>query len=109
MNIQDIKFMYEYNYWANGKILEAAAKVPRGQFLAPAEFPFGNGGSLRSTLLHIVDAEFGWRGFFEFKKFGEDLNPDDYPTLQALERKFQEEETAMRGWLNRITDEDVNS
>lgn len=109
MNIQDIKFIYEYNYWANGKILKAAAKVPQEKYLAAAEFPFGSGGSLRKTLLHIVDAEFGWRGFFEFKKFGEDLNPDDFPTLQALEKKFQQEEASMRSWLNRITDEDINS
>lgn len=109
MNIQDIKFIYEYNYWANKKILEAASKLTQEKFLAAAEFPFGSGGSLRSTILHIVDAEYGWRGFFEFKKFGEDLNADDFPTLQALEKKFQEEEASMRAWLNRITDEDVNS
>ncbi len=110
MKIQDIKFIYEYNYWANKKILEAASKLPQEQFIAPAEFPFGieKGGSLRSTILHIVDAEYGWRGFFEFKKFGEDLNADDFGTLEALEKKFQEEEKAMRAWLDRITDDDVN-
>jgi uncharacterized damage-inducible protein DinB len=106
MNITDIKFIYEYNYWANKKILEAAANVPEAQFLAPAEFPFGG---LHSTMLHVVDAEYGWRGFFEFKKFGEDLNADDFPTLEALGGKFQEEEKSMRAWLNRVTDDDVNS
>lgn len=106
MNIQDIKFIYEYNYWANKKILEAAAKVPQEQFLAPAEFPFGG---LHSTMLHVVDAEYGWRGFFETKKFNEDLKPEDFPTFEALERKFQDEEKAMRAWLNRLTDEDVNA
>jgi uncharacterized damage-inducible protein DinB len=59
-------------------------------------------------LLHVVDAEYGWRGFFEFKKFGEDLNANDFETLGALEKKFQEEEKAMRAWLDRITDDDVN-
>ncbi len=42
MNIQDIQFIYEYNYWANGKILAACLRmVTQEQFLAPAEFPFG--------------------------------------------------------------------
>jgi uncharacterized damage-inducible protein DinB len=110
MNIQDIKFIYEYNYWANRKILEAASTVTQEKFLDSAEFPFGiaQGGSLRSTMLHVVDAEYGWRGFFEFKKFGEDLNADDFPTLKTLEKKFQEEEEAMRAWLDRITDDDIN-
>jgi uncharacterized damage-inducible protein DinB len=110
MNIQDIKFIYDYNYWANGKILAAASKVTEEQFVASSEFPFGisRGGSLRGTILHIVDAEYGWRGFFEAKKFNEDLNADDFPTLEALEKKFQEEEKLMRFCLDRLTDEDVS-
>jgi uncharacterized damage-inducible protein DinB len=111
MNIQDIKFIYEYNYWASGKILEAASKVTQEQWLAPAEFPFGSsrGGSLRSTLLHIVDAEYGWRGFFEDKKFNEDLNPDDFPEFDSLEKRFKEEEKALRACLDRLTDEELNA
>lgn len=111
MNIQDIKFIYKYNYWANGKILEAASKVTQEQYLASAEFPFGSsrGGSLSGTLLHIVDAEYGWRGFFEAKKFNEDLNPHDFSTFELLEKRFQEEEKSMRACLNRLTDEDVKS
>lgn len=65
-------------------------------------------GALQRTLLHIVDAEYGWRGFFEFQKFGEDLNADELQTLEALEKKFQEEERSMRACLDRLTDEDVN-
>ncbi|MFN8413323.1 MAG: DinB family protein [Anaerolineales bacterium] len=106
MKIQDIKFLYEYNYWANKKILAAAAKVTQEQFLGSAEFPFGG---LRGTMLHIVDAEYGWRGFFETKKFSEDLNIDDFPTLSELEKKFQEEETALRAYLNHLTDEELAS
>jgi len=111
VNIQDIKFIYDYNYWANGKILASASKVPQEQFVALAEFPFGasRGGSLRGTILHIVDAEYGWREFFETRKFGEDLNPDDFSTLKALEKKFQEEEKSMYAYLARLTDADVIS
>jgi uncharacterized damage-inducible protein DinB len=105
MNIQDVRFIYEYNYWANKKILAAATKVTEAQFVAPSEFPIG---PLRRTMLHVVDAEYGWRGFFESKKFNEDLNPDDFLTLELLEKKFQEEEKSMRACLDRLTDEDVN-
>jgi len=111
MNIQDIQFIYEYNYWANGKILAACATVSEEQFLAPAEFPFGSsrGGSLRGTILHIVDAEYGWRDFFETNIFGEDLKAEDFPTFSSLEKKFHEEEQAMQAYLNGLSDEDVIS
>ncbi|HKZ39403.1 MAG TPA: DinB family protein, partial [Candidatus Hodarchaeales archaeon] len=99
MNIQDIQLIYDYNYWASGKILAASAKVTQEQFLAPADFPFGG---LRGTLLHIVDAEYGWRDLFETNKFGEDLKTEDFPTLRSLEEKFHSEEKSLRAYLNRL-------
>ena len=106
MNIQDIKFIYEYNYWANKKILDGASKVQQEQFLAAADFPFGG---LCGTMVHIVDAEYGWRGFFETKTFSEDLKAEDFPTVSALTKKFHEEEQAMRAYLNGLTDEELTS
>ncbi len=106
MNIQNIYLMYEYNYWANGKILAAAAKVTEEQFLAPAEFPYG---SLRGTLVHIIDAEYGWRGLFEENKFGEEIKVEDFPDLRSVTERFQMEEQALRAYLNGLTDEDMTS
>ncbi|MBK7456338.1 MAG: hypothetical protein IPJ46_22250 [Anaerolineales bacterium] len=84
MNLQDIHLIYNYNYWATGKILEASNKVTEKQFLAPASFPFGG---LRGTLVHILDAEFGWRGLFENKSFNADLKPDDFATVKSVEER----------------------
>ncbi|GAB4497910.1 MAG: DinB family protein [Anaerolineales bacterium] len=106
MNIQNIHLMYEYNYWANGKILSAAAKITEEQFLAPGEYPFGG---LRGTLTHIVDAEWVWRTLFETNAFSADLKAEDFPDLQSLAERFQMEEQAMRAYINGLTDEDMNS
>jgi uncharacterized damage-inducible protein DinB len=106
VNIQDIQLMYEYNYWANGKILAESAKVTQEQFLAPAEFPFGG---LRGTLIHIMDAEFGWRELFETNTFGTDLNPEDFPTIASIEERWREEEESMRAYLDCLKDEDMSS
>ncbi len=106
MNIQDIHLIYNYNYWANAQILSASAKVTDEQFLAWAEFPYGG---LHGTLLHILDAEFSWRGLFENNIFGADMNAEDFPTFQSLEQKFHEEEKAMRAYLSRLKDEDMES
>jgi len=104
MNIQDIQLVYDYNYWASGKILAASTKVTPEQFLAPAEFPFGG---LRGTLVHIVDAEYGWRGLFEENKFGEEIKAEEFPDLKSLAERFHMEEQAMRAYLNGLTDEDM--
>ncbi|NOT05047.1 MAG: hypothetical protein HOP27_10665 [Anaerolineales bacterium] len=106
MNIQDIQLIYNYNYWANGKILEASQKVTEEQFLAPASFPFGG---LRGTLVHTLDAERGWLRLFEKKPFGADLNLDDFPTVKSIDERWREEEKAMRAYLANLKDEDMES
>ena len=84
MNVQDIHLMYNYNYWATGKILEASNKVTEKQFLAPASFPFGG---LRWTLVHILDAEFRWRRLFEIHAFTGALISDHIATVKSVEER----------------------
>ena len=108
MNIQNILFMYEYNYWGNKKILTAASKVTSEQFLASGDFPYGG---LRGTLVHLVDGERIWRVLFETNKVteDEDLVATDFPTFESLENKFKEEEKLMRAYLSRLKDGDLDS
>lgn len=108
MNIRDIHLLYNYNYWANKKIIAASAGVTHEQFIAPANFPYGG---LRGTLLHIVDAERLWRVLFETQIVTEDqdLIEADFPTFKSLEKKFHEEESLLRGYLTRLRDEEMES
>ena len=104
MNIQDIQLMYDYNYWASGKVLTASTKVTVEQFLSTADYPFGG---LRGTLVHIIDAEHGWRKLFETNVFGADLNPGDFPTVASVEERWREEEDAMRAYLDCLKEKDL--
>ncbi len=106
MKIQNIQLMYEYNYWASKRIFNAAKNITPEQLLAPAEFPYGN---LRATLVHLIDAEYGWRGLFENNKFNDDLNPEDFADVQSIIERAQIEEQAMRAYLNGLTDDDMES
>lgn len=104
MNIQDIRLLYDYNYWARNRILTAAALVTPEQYAAPAKFPFG---SLRGTLLHTLDAEISWRNRFEYERWTDDLLEADYPTLTMLQDAWLAEEAAMRAYLARLSDFDL--
>ena len=88
MNIQDILLIYEYNFWANKKILAASANVTPEQFTSSASFPYGG---LHGTLLHTLDSEWGWRALFQKIETASDLLPADYPTLSAIETRWNEE------------------
>jgi len=106
MKIKDIHLIYEYNYWANKRILGASANVTQEQFLASASFPFGG---LRGTLLHILDTEWGWRALFQSIDSASELLEADFPTIAAFEAHWREEETAMRAYLAGLSDEDMES
>jgi uncharacterized damage-inducible protein DinB len=107
MNIKDILFIYEYNYWGNKKILSASANVTHEQFTAPASFPYGG---LQGTLLHILDAEWGWRMFFQNDNWSApDLGIAEYPNLAAIEERWVQEEQEMRAFLATLRDEDLET
>jgi len=105
MNTQDIHLIYEYNYWANKKLLAASVNVSPEQFNASASFPYGG---LRGTLLHILDAEWGWRMFLQNNNWSApDLNEAEFPALTAFDSRWRDEEAAMRTYLASLRDEDL--
>jgi uncharacterized damage-inducible protein DinB len=116
MKTDDIKLLYEYNYWADGRILAASAKVNLEHYGAPTGFGTGYG-SLRSTLVHILDGEWQWRltctGFYNLLLTDEDykateLTEAQFPALDALQERWQVEQQAMRDYLGTLTDEQLN-
>lgn len=53
MRVTAIRELFDYNAWANERILTAAATITAEEFTAPTRFPRE---SLRACLLHIMSA-----------------------------------------------------
>ncbi len=102
MKFADILLMYEYDDWADQRILDAAARVTADEFIAPSSFSWGG---LRGTLVHTLDAHFGWRLFFETGSFppGE-LKEAEFPRLEDVQQRYREEREAMQAYLARLDD-----
>jgi uncharacterized damage-inducible protein DinB len=102
MTRDDIRVLYDYNYWANARVLSAAARVTPDQLMAPAGLSHG---SLRGTLVHILGTEVVWR-----LRCQEGVSPQalpaesEYPTLDALRARWTEEERTMRSYLASLSD-----
>lgn len=105
MNKQDVLILYKYNQWANAKILHAAAPITPEQFVAPASFPHGG---LRGTMVHALFAEWIWRKRWEGISPTQRLKPEDFPTIQSLQRRWQEEETQLMNFVDSVSDEQLN-
>lgn len=106
MNKHDILLLYQYNQWANAKILDAAANVTQEQYLAPASFPHGG---LRGTLVHALSAEWIWRMRWEGTSPTSSLKPDEFPTLASLRTRWAIEEWKLMTFVERLSDEQLNS
>ena len=97
MNTAEIATLFDYNYWANGRVLNAASRVTPAQFVAPAGLSHG---SVRGALVHVLSAEVVWR-----LRCQEGISPPamlletGFPTLDSLREFWNEEEQAMRAYL----------
>ena len=98
--------LYNYNYWANRRILDSVTAVDADQFtaIAPA---FGQA-SLRSILVHILMGEWIWRA-----RCQENISPTtmldeaDFPDITSLIERYQIEEGKIRAYLASLTDSDL--
>jgi uncharacterized damage-inducible protein DinB len=103
MNLSAIRELFAYNHWVNRHLLATAAHLTPEQFTAPSTHSFS---SVLATLVHMLDAEWGWRMVLN----GQDtplMNPDDFPTVQVLQARWIEEEAAWHAYLNTLSDADL--
>ena len=102
MRVEDIRDLFAYNAWANGRILAAAEGIGEAEYTAVV--PGLSHGSLRATLVHLLAAEVVWR-----QRCLEGLSPDrllgeaDLPTFAALRERWAAEEAALHAGLAALT------
>ena len=105
MRTGEILTLFDYNYWANARILAAAAQAGEAPFTAPAQLSHG---SLRGSLVHILNAEWIWRTRCQSGVSpAAPLAEEEFPTLAALRVRWQTEEGAMRSFLAGLRDDDL--
>ena len=116
MKIDEIKLLYEYNDWADTRLLAACAKASPEHYAAPN--PYGHG-SLRATMVHILDNIWQQRitlqGYYQEPLANEaaydatELHEDAIPTFAALQERWMIEQQEMRAYLDTLTEETLNS
>lgn len=105
MNKKDIQLWFDYNQWANARILNAASAVTNEQFLSSASFPYGG---LRGTLTHTFSAQWIWRKRWEGDSPTSALKPEDFPTFESLKPRWAEEEEYLMKFVASCSEEKLN-
>lgn len=103
MNRETLTLLFDYNRWANARILAAAGQLTAEQYVAPVAGV--SHGSVRATLVHALSAERIWR-----QRCLEGLSPAtllreaDCPTFADLRELWPAEDAALRAGLARLSD-----
>src|SRR5512143_270929 len=115
MKIDEIKLLYDYNDWADARILAACARVSPEQYAAPASY---GRGALRAIMVHILDNLWQQRitlqGYYQEPLADEaaynatELHEDAFPTLAGLRERWMIEQQEMRVYLDTLTEETLN-
>jgi uncharacterized damage-inducible protein DinB len=104
MRVQDLQRLYDYNYWANAKLLAVVARLTPDEFTQPVA---GSYGSVRNTLVHVMSAEWGWLERCGGRARGPRLDPNDYPTADVLSTSWTKVEDYVREHLSTLSDQDL--
>ena len=114
MTKDDIRFLYEYDRWANNRILQAVSGLSSEQFTQDLGGSFR---SVRDTLLHIIAGEWGWLEYWKAPAatatFLADLrtrrdalfNPNAFPDVATVQQKWAEVEKQQVEFVNQISDQ----
>ena len=105
MDADYFRLLYDYNRWANARILDRAQEVSEADYFAP--FPGLSFGNLHGTLVHLVGAEMNWHRRWTGQG-GAVFSATEYPDLASLLALRTEAEARQAEFLASLTDDAVN-
>ncbi len=105
MNINDLKILYQYNYWARDKVLQAAGVLSHDQLTSQSSISFGN---MFKALTHILNAEWIWRLRCQKNSSPNTMLLEEKITdFESLQSVWLSEEIQMRSYINELEDIDL--
>jgi uncharacterized damage-inducible protein DinB len=96
MDLDDLRTLLDYHYWARDRVLAAADLLTPGQYLKElgSSFP-----SIRDTLVHTYSSECVWHSRWVGTPLAPHLPSSDYPDVGSLRAAWTKHETLMRTFV----------
>ena len=102
ISLEATRELFDFNYWARDRQMEACAALTEEQLLRPmgSSFP-----SLRDTLAHLVAVEWLWLERWQGRSPKALPPPEEFPTLAAISVRWATVERNMREYLAGLAEE----
>ena len=116
MTKDDIHVLFEYDRWANNRVLQAVSTLTVQQFTHDLGGSFH---SVRDALVHIIGGEWGWLTIFNepspgptfvtelWTRHDAQFTPNTFPDVASVRLKWTEVERAQVEFVNHVTNESL--
>jgi uncharacterized damage-inducible protein DinB len=104
MNKNDFEYLYDYNRWANARVLDAASKLTPDQFTKDLH---SSHPSVRDTLVHLLAAEWIWLERWNGTSHKALLDPAEFPTVDAIRKRWSEVEAGYQKFIGELLEESL--
>ena len=105
MSPEEMQLLFDYNAWANRRVLAAAEKLTTQQFLDPLHSSFS---SVRDTLAHIYGAEWAWLERFQGRSPSALPYVEDFRDVTDLRDKWLEQEGRLLAFVRGLSQADLD-
>ncbi len=104
MTAELVRTMYEYNAWANQRILDTTAQLSPAQCRAPGGASFD---SIHDTLVHTMGAQWLWLARWQGTSPTAMPGPEAFPDLAAIRARWTQVERDTHEFVVARTDADL--
>ncbi|MFY9556187.1 MAG: DinB family protein, partial [Blastocatellia bacterium] len=101
MNKHEVDYLFQYNRWANARMLDAASKLTVEDFTKDLK---SSHRSLRDTLSHTLAAEWIWLERWKGTSPKALLNPADFPTVESVRARWASVDDDYVAFINQLAD-----
>ncbi|HXJ96973.1 MAG TPA: DinB family protein [Terriglobia bacterium] len=107
--VETLRELFDYNYWARDRQMEACEVLTEEQFLRPMGNSFS---SVRDVLAHLIFAEWvwleRWMGRSPTKADRQQVAADKFPTLASIRERWGALEGSMRSYLASLDEQTLS-
>jgi uncharacterized damage-inducible protein DinB len=100
-----LRFMFQYNAWADRRLLDACASLTNEQFTRNLGSSFS---SVRDTVTHLYGAEWVWNERFQERSPSALLSGAGYPDLASIRAKLEEMDQYYIDYVSKLTQKDLD-
>jgi uncharacterized damage-inducible protein DinB len=100
-----LRFMYQYNAWADRRLLDACGALTNEQFTRNLGSSFS---SVRDTVTHLYGAEWVWNERFQGRSPAALLSGAGFPDLASIRPKLEEMDQYYIDLVSKMTQQELD-